>query len=181
MFKGTLIERGPFPILAQRSQINVMQPMMMNHQPGTYALVLAASKAAPVPVGKLGSLQVQPGFYVYVGSAQGPGGLPARLAHHLGPSAHPHWHIDYLEARVTPEEVWYCYDRTSWEHPWAHCLGLQRNASVPMAGFGSSDCLCGSHLFFFRTRPSRSDFARRLGVFDRGHPPVQFQRLKRII
>jgi Uri superfamily endonuclease len=133
------------------------------------------------PLGKLGNLQLQSGFYVYIGSAHGPGGLRARLAHHLGPSAHPHWHIDYLKAHVTPEEVWYCYDRTSWEHPWAHCLDLQRNASVPLAGFGSSDCACESHLFSFRTRPSRTTFARRLGVFDRGHPPVQLHKLKRII
>ena len=82
-------------------------------QTGTYALVLASTKAAPVRVGKLGSLQLQPGFYVYVGSAHGPGGLRARLAHHLEPTARPHWHIDYLRAHTNPEEVWYLYARTA--------------------------------------------------------------------
>jgi Uri superfamily endonuclease len=63
-------------------------------------------------------------------------------------------------------EVWFSYDRTSWEHRWAQCLSVQRGASVPLAGFGSSDCTCESHLFFLGSRPSRAAFARRLGVFD---------------
>jgi Uri superfamily endonuclease len=29
-----------------------------------------------------------------------------------------------------------------------------RGASVPIAGFGSSDCRCKTHLFFFTRRPS---------------------------
>jgi Uri superfamily endonuclease len=147
-------------------------------QAGTYALVLLSTKAAPIQVGKLGRLQLQPGFYVYIGSAHGPGGLRARVAHHLKPTGRPHWHVDYLRAHTKLQEVWLCYDRILWEHQWAHCLGLQRGASVPLAGFGSSDCLCGSHLFFFRSRPSRTAFARCLGMFDGRHPPVQLRRLK---
>jgi Uri superfamily endonuclease len=141
-------------------------------QPGTYVLVLSSAKAALIQVGKLGSLQLGPGIYVYVGSAHGPGGLRARLAHHLEATARPHWHIDYLRAHVAPEEVWYCYDRISWEHGWAYCLGTMSGASVPLARFGSSDCVCESHLFFFGSRPSRAAFARRLAIFERRHPPV---------
>ena len=32
------------------------------------------TEAAFIPIGKLGSLRLQPGFYMYVGSAHGPGG-----------------------------------------------------------------------------------------------------------
>lgn len=46
-------------------------------EPGTYALVLASSKASSVRIGGLSILRLQPGFYVYVGSALGPGGLCA--------------------------------------------------------------------------------------------------------
>ena len=148
-----------------------------NAAPGTYALILASTEAVPIRVGKLGILQLQPGFYVYVGSAHGPGGLRGRLAHHLEPTARPHWHIDYLRAHTNPEEVWYAYDRISWECRWARCLGLQRGA-VPLTGFGSSDCTCESHLFFFVRRPSRAAFARRLRFFDSGHPPVRLCKLK---
>jgi Uri superfamily endonuclease len=151
---------------------------MIKAQPGTYALVLSSSVRALIRVGKLGSLRLQPGFYVYVGSAHSPGGLHARLAHHLEPTARPHWHIDYLRAHTNPEQVWFCYERIPWECRWADCLSLQRGASVPLAGFGSSDCTCKSHLFFFGSRPSRAVFARRLGVFDRRHPPVRLFRLK---
>jgi Uri superfamily endonuclease len=151
---------------------------MVKSQPGTYALVLTSTEAASIPIGRLGTLQLQPGFYVYVGSAHGPGGLRARLTHHLEPTDHPHWHIDYLRAHTIPVEVWYAYDRNRWECRWAHCLGLQRGASIPLPGFGSSDCGCESHLFFFESGPSRTAFARRLRNFYRSHPPVQLYRLK---
>jgi Uri superfamily endonuclease len=150
---------------------------MIKAQPGTYALVLASTKAATIRVGKLGSLQLQPGFYVYIGSAHGPGGLQARLAHHLERTDRPHWHVDYLRAHTNPEEVWFCYDRTPWEHRWARCLGLQRGASVPLAGFGSSDCTCESHLFFFGSRPSRAAFARSVGRIECRHPSVWYCKL----
>jgi Uri superfamily endonuclease len=63
----------------------------MQSRSGTYALVLKSSSDPKVEVGKLGRLHVRPGFYVYVGSAFGPGGLKARIAHHMKISARPHW------------------------------------------------------------------------------------------
>jgi Uri superfamily endonuclease len=144
----------------------------MKSQPGTYTLVLLSTKAAPMRVGKLGILQLQPGFYVYVGSAHGPGGLHARLAHHLEPTGRPHWHIDYLRAHTKPQEVWFCYDGIRWECPWADCFRRMRGASVPLKGFGSSDCQCGSHLFFFSSQPAKAAFARMLRSFNHTHPPV---------
>ena len=68
---------------------------MMTAQPGTYALVLASQKTGPVRIGRLGTLELQPGVYIYVGSAFGPGGFgspdsapypdrrPPALAHRL--------------------------------------------------------------------------------------------------
>ncbi len=49
--------------------------------PGNYALLLSCNQNRPVQIGRLGTLQLQPGTYVYVGSAFGPGGLCSRLAH----------------------------------------------------------------------------------------------------
>ena len=151
---------------------------MIKPQPGTYALVLESTKAAPIRVGKLGSLQLQPGFYVCVGSAHGPGGLRARLAHHLEPTGRPHWHVDYMRAYTKPQEVWFCCDRIRWDCRWACCLGMQRGVSVPLAGFGSSDCDCETHLYFFGSRPSMGAFARRLRTVERTHPPVRLYALK---
>ena len=122
--------------------------------------MLSARASGFVRIGRLGELRLQSGFYVYVGSALGPGGVRARLAHHLEPSRRPHWHIDYLRRHTALEEVWYCYDRTPWEHEWARHIGTAPGASMPLAGFGSSDCGCESHLYFFESRPPRDGFVR---------------------
>ena len=51
----------------------------MNAQPGSYALLLQADRRRTVRIGWLGQLTVEPGCYVYVGSALGPGGVRARV------------------------------------------------------------------------------------------------------
>ena len=68
----------------------------MRNLPGTYALILVSSSDRWIEIGKLGKFLIQPGYYVYAGSAFGPGGLKARIAHHMRISQRPHWHIDYL-------------------------------------------------------------------------------------
>ena len=47
-------------------------------QPGTYALVMASDLETEIRIGSLGSCRVKPGYYAYVGSAFGPGGLAAQ-------------------------------------------------------------------------------------------------------
>ena len=103
-----------------------------------------------IRVGRLGNLQLQPGFYVYIGSALGSGGVRGRLGHHMQHAERPHWHIDYLRAKTTIVAVWFRYHRKSLEHAWARRFAALPGASVPMAGFGSSDCDCESHLFYFK-------------------------------
>ena len=67
-------------------------------RPGTYVLVLRVSKRLEILVGKLGKLVVQPGFYLYTGSAMGPGGLAARVGRHCRHEKRLRWHVDYLRA-----------------------------------------------------------------------------------
>lgn len=125
----------------------------MKAHPGTYALIMACTDTQQVEVGKLGRLRLRPGFYVYVGSAFGPGGLKARIAHHTRISVRPHWHIDYLRPALHLLKVWYSYDSERREHQWAKALYHANAAMIPMAGFGASDCNCPSHLFTFNSRP----------------------------
>ena len=132
-------------------------------RPGTYVLVLSSRSTYVIQIGKLGALQLRSGFYVYVGSALGPGGVRARLAHHLKPPRRPHWHIDYLKDHTSVKEVWYRLDTRRLEHVWADHIRLTEGASVPLVGFGSTDCRCESHLFFFERRPSRERFRQVLG------------------
>ena len=134
----------------------------MLSKPGTYALVLPAISKQSISIGKNGTLEIKPGFYLYVGSAFGPGGLKARIEHHRKKSSRPHWHMDYLTARLKPDEVWYSYDQEHREHQWVRILAGAKGASIPLEGFGSSDCGCKSHLYFFNFRPSANSFRRKV-------------------
>ena len=133
-------------------------------RPGTYVLVLSSRSTDLIQIGRLGALQLRSGFYVYGGSALGPRGVRARLAHHLKPSHRPHWHIDYLRAHTSVEEVWYRLDTRRLEHFWAERISLAEGASVPLVGFGSTDCGCECHLFFVQQLPSRERFRQVLGT-----------------
>ncbi len=134
--------------------------MLAKH--GTYALVMACASGQRIEVGKLGPLHLQSGFYVYVGSAFGPGGLKARIAHHAKISERPHWHIDYLRPALDLTEVWFTYDSRHREHQWAGVLANFRHTTAPISGFGTSDCRCNSHLFFFDSPPPGIGFRRRV-------------------
>ncbi|MGF1529551.1 MAG: DUF123 domain-containing protein [Candidatus Competibacterales bacterium] len=64
--------------------------------PGSYVLILTTQASCQLALGRRGPFALDPGIYLYVGSAFGPGGLRGRLRHHLRPVVKPHWHIDYL-------------------------------------------------------------------------------------
>ncbi|HEY5867702.1 MAG TPA: GIY-YIG nuclease family protein [Candidatus Tectomicrobia bacterium] len=148
----------------------------METRPGTYALLLSSSANRPLQIGRLGQCCVQPGFYVYVGSACGPGGVRARVAHHRQPAARPHWHIDYLRTVTQLEAIWYTYDRIRWEHVWADVVQHLYGAVMPLRRFGASDCSCASHLYFFPARPSWDAFRRRVRHTRRDHPLLYCQQ-----
>ena len=134
----------------------------MNAHPGTYALILQADHRRIVQIGRLGQLAVEPGCYVYVGSALGPGGVRARVGHHTRLTTHPHWHIDYLRRAAALRHVWYSYDCVRREHAWADIFAHLPGASIPLPGFGASDCTCPAHLYFFPRQPRLDSFRRRL-------------------
>ena len=131
---------------------------------GTYALVLVSRRIMHVRIGRTGKLETQPEFYVYVGSAHGPGGVRARVAHHQKLTPQPHWHIDYLRAVLELPEAWLTYDPVRREHAWAVALNVWPGVLLPVTGFGCSDCECDSHLYFFRAYPSRALIRRRVST-----------------
>ena len=145
----------------------------MISESGTYALLLVPTDFRCLGIGRLGSLALRPGWYVYVGSAFGPGGVGARLAHHRRLAERPHWHIDYLRPHATLGRVWYTYDPGRREHEWASVLVQLPGAEVALSGFGASDCRCRSHLFRFRRQPSLRGFQRRIRSLFPEHGPVR--------
>ena len=142
----------------------MIQRTLPPDKPGTYALVLVCKQSGKVQIGRLRSLSLQPGFYLYVGSAFGPGGLLARVKHHQNLSASSHWHIDYLRPKCAVAEAWFTTARGRHEHTWAEAAKRLPGARITLRGFGSSDCGCEGHLFWFKHRPSPNDFRRLVEV-----------------
>ena len=131
---------------------------------GTYAIVLALDTETTITAGKLTTFSFPAGYYIYVGSALG--GLFSRIKRHIQASKKPHWHIDYLRKEAKIAEVWYMVSAERLECTWYQAAAEMPQAEALVAGFGSSDCGCYSHLVYFPSTPSFQAFKRHLG--DRG-------------
>ncbi len=141
---------------------------------GTYVLVLYLTGRTRLKIGRLGVFCLKPGCYYYVGSAFGPGGLPARLHHHLQPARLPHWHVDYLRQTMRVEQIWYGLHQTHRECEWASLLLSMPSLSAAISRFGSSDCRCQTHLSFSKMRPDRASFADIVASAFPDDLPLQF-------
>lgn len=128
---------------------------------GTYALLLSCPRARTLRIGRLGDHRVPRGWYIYVGSAFGPGGLQSRCRRHLRPLNRRHWHIDYLRPAAFLTGLWFTTDPVPREHQWSEMIVDLPGASVPVPGFGSSDCRCRSHLFHFASNLAFATFWQR--------------------
>jgi Uri superfamily endonuclease len=117
---------------------------------GIYSLIFE-TPGRTISVGALGNLMFQPGWYIYIGSALGSGGLK-RLWRHIS-LAHlqdkrPKWHVDYL---LIHPDFYLRYAIYAVTGKRFECI-LARSFFEPgVPAFGSSDCTCSSHLFY---RPS---------------------------
>jgi Uri superfamily endonuclease len=133
--------------------------------PGTYALLLHIDLSRKVVIGALGWVKLPAGWYLYLGSARGPGGLAARLARHKRQRAKRfHWHIDYVRAVATLVEIWSGEGTARRECQWAAAAAALPGASVVASGLGASDCGCRTHLFHYPQRPAFSEFEAKVAV-----------------
>ena len=128
---------------------------------GTYVLLLECNDSYELSIGKLGKMLTEPGCYLYVGSAFGPGGIKARVRHHQRLAPRPHWHIDYLHTVAGLVDTW-CVHGLRREHDWAQSLMQNEAAAVSLKGFGSSDCHCVAHLFYFKRKPVKAELEKIL-------------------
>jgi Uri superfamily endonuclease len=141
-------------------------------RPGTYALFIELPRQQRIAVGRLGPLDLSAGIYLYAGSALGPGGLAARLGHHVTPAARPHWHIDHLRAVGVLRGIWYTADPRRLECAWSLAARALRGACC-IAGFGASDCACPAHLVRLARIPTRRAFRRGLVHFEPPCAPIR--------
>ncbi|GAB4504141.1 MAG: GIY-YIG nuclease family protein [Anaerolineales bacterium] len=125
----------------------------LNVAPGTYILLLQNPLKNNVQIGRWREIEFEAGYYLYVGSAFGPGGVRARVLRHFRSDKSLRWHIDYLRAVTTPLGVWYTHDVVPHEHAWAGILHSIDDLS-PIPGFGCSDCRCKTHLFYTTIEPT---------------------------
>jgi len=138
-----------------------VRKMRLPSAAGTYVLLLYLRKGRQIEVGHLGAIFFSRGWYAYVGSAYGPGGLAARLGRHQREIKKLRWHIDYLRTRAEPRWVWFNCSATPLEHTWA--AGLLKQGAFAINGFGCSDCRCPSHLFRISRLPAAHTMMSGLG------------------
>jgi Uri superfamily endonuclease len=113
---------------------------------GIYILNITLENDAVIKIGKKTEHHFRKGFYLYVGSAAGAGGIEGRLKHHKSKPEKPHWHIDYLRLHAQVSEIYVLEGEKELEHSVAE--KLKKCFTIPMTKFGSSDCGCEAHLFY---------------------------------
>lgn len=107
----------------------------------TYQLLIEVTRPLRVDIGRFGKHEFPAGRYIYTGSARR--NFEARVARHLRKEKPLRWHIDYLLAapgvRIAGVRR-YVEDECA--------INRATPGSVPIPGFGASDCRagCGSHL-----------------------------------
>lgn len=129
---------------------------------GTYSLLVEVRAPASAPVGALGEVAFEPGWYAYAGSALGPGGFARVRRHHevgSGVRAGGNWHVDAL---LGLESSAVDCDVRSVDLD-GECAVAAATAGDPVRGFGAADCDCESHLHFSPRRDAL------LASVDRAH------------
>lgn len=112
---------------------------------GAYVLLIETAIRMPVRLPQHGMVTFEPGTYLYVGSANGPGGIKARLKRHFKQNKKAHWHIDQLTTRAASVEALAVIGGN--ECMLGEMLLASKRYQVALPGFGSSDCrTCSSHL-----------------------------------
>lgn len=135
-----------------------VQPPFSNEK-GVYLLCMKLPKPATIVFGKHEEV-FKRGYYYYTGSAHGSGGLYSRLMRHSSHDKKNHWHIDYFleHAKLFSVITWVA--EKSFEHELAGMLGALNGVQPAAHRFGSSDCWCGTHLFY----ASKNDLQIQLPV-----------------
>lgn len=125
---------------------------------GIYCLVFQTT-GCPVRVGALGVITFRAGWYIYVGSALGSGGLQ-RLERHISlgrlRDKQPKWHVDYL---LTSPGFSLVYTVSAGTVDRLECRLARELNRDSIQTFGCSDCSCASHLLYRQSDPRQEILA----------------------
>lgn len=114
---------------------------------GLYLTVLELQQSATVEVGALGTFDFDPGWYVYVGSAQK--GLSKRMRRHKRTRKRKHWHIDYFRNAADTVKNYPIRGAVDESKLADDIAGLGRRHPP---GFGATDCPDDGHLIYTGTQ-----------------------------
>ena len=130
---------------------------------GAYILVMKLKSNKNIRVGSLGKLEFKKGIYCYVGSAIGSTTIENRCKRHLRKNKKMKWHIDYLRKEAEIANIFAIPSRKKIECKIARKILKKADSFIPK--FGSSDCNCKSHLFYFKDKKSLSKLSP---IFSKG-------------
>jgi len=120
---------------------------------GIYMVVVKISESKTISTGKLDFSKYKSGYYVYAGSAKV--NLLKRIKRHRNRKKKTfHWHIDYLTAAADEIKTFGIYTDNFSECDIAK--GLLDIGGIGIPNFGSSDCSCPSHLYYFKENPVKN-------------------------
>jgi Uri superfamily endonuclease len=142
---------------------------------GSYVLLINLLSAQTISVGSLEQIYCNAGQYAYVGSAMR--GFKSRLPHHFKVNKKSHWHIDHLLQKAQISSV---ITSESGERNECNIAKTFMNKFPCIAGFGSSDCKCKSHLFFLDNK-SRIKLDIVKIVRSLGHPTKIVDHPKKLL
>ena len=117
---------------------------------GAYIIIFFIPHSKRIQIGKLGLLNFEQGYYCYVGSALNKK-LIARVRRHISPVSLKkiHWHIDYLFAISDIRIIKSIVIPSSFHEECTIAQSIKKISKDEVLRFGSSDCNCNSHLFYF--------------------------------
>jgi sugar fermentation stimulation protein A len=130
---------------------------------GAYVLVIELKSKKSITVGSLGRIEFKKGFYCYVGSAIGNATIENRCKRHLKKNKKMKWHVDYLRKKAKIIGIFAIPSKKKIECEIAKEISKKADNFIPR--FGSSDCNCKSHLFYFK---DKSSLSRLSPIFSRG-------------
>ncbi len=141
---------GEITIEKNTVPVDLLPVSYVKEDRGAYLLLITIQHAEQViTVGKLGEIHFKKGYYIYTGSAKK--NLSKRISRHISKKKKFHWHIDYLTVKADSIMPFPVYTGKNIECSMAQ--DLEKIADESIRGFGSSDCTCSSHLFYFSTSP----------------------------
>ncbi len=122
--------------------------------PGYYLLIFRIYRKLTITTRGNKVFSLNPGIYVYIGSAYGPGGLRSRIMRHLRRNKKVFWHVDYLTTNNYVELVGFVIinitSRKSIDLENFLSKQMQKYLE-PILGFGCSDKRKDiSHLYYCR-------------------------------